>query len=91
MKLNEERFFIKSQLTVLNTLAKRVCELRYDIEFGNDAEGCRNELTYMQTFCVSGFAKMDNVHRQNEDLIELWNTIYGFVMKDYVPHIGDNS
>ncbi|MEI6263047.1 MAG: hypothetical protein WCR46_24540 [Deltaproteobacteria bacterium] len=91
MKLNQERFFIKSQLTVLNTIAKRVGELRYDIEVGNDAKGARIEITYIQTYCVNGFAKMDKVHRQNEDLIELWNTIYGFVMKDYVPHIGDNS
>jgi len=89
MELNQERFFIKSQLTALNTVAKRVWELRYDIQFGNDADGARNEIAYLQTFCTDGFPKMAidvlRVHPQNEDLMELWHIIYAFVMRDFEP------
>ena len=91
MELNQERFFIKSQLTGLNTIAKKVHELKYDISIERDPVGARNEIAYLQTFCTDGFPKMAidvlRVHPQNEDLVELWHVIYAFVMRDYEPAI----
>lgn len=94
MELNEEIFFIKSQLTVLNTVAKKIHELRYDISLERDPVGARVEIVYLQTFCKDGFPAMDinvlHVHEQNADLIELWHVIYGFVMRDFEPVIIEN-
>jgi len=93
MELNAERFFIKSQLTALNTIAKKIHELRYDISLERDPDGARIEIVFLQTFCLYGFPKMAidvlRVHPQNEDLTELWHIIYGFVMKDYVQPVSD--
>ena len=56
LKTKHKRFYVKTQISAIHTIAERVFKLRKDIAEGINADDAQTEIGFLQGFCSEGFS-----------------------------------